>query len=310
MRRFRGFTLVELLVVIAIIGILIALLLPAVQAAREAARRMQCANNLKQLGLALHNYASVHRVFPPGFISPDINVWQEASEGAQGQSWMLQILPYIEQAALFDNWDFTKNVLGNVAVAQTDIACFYCPSRRNYVRSKDVKIMFQNWTKGGTDYGGCVGESNYFYDNGNQSDPPFDHQCSWLIPPLRNECGIFYANNTTKFADISDGTTSTLLVGELQRLYLQPGAYSPGAGTSLDGWAPGGVANLFDTDRDAGSNPGGVNNWMFEAPGSEHPGGAQFTMADGSVRFIDENVDTGVFEDMGSMAGDEVIDLP
>ena len=170
-RRF-AFTLVELLVVIAIIGILIALLLPAVQAAREAARRMQCSNNLKQIGLALHGYAASQRVFPPGAIAVDaytgstgnlfIDSWAEAATGSHGTSWMLQILPYMEQAGLFDQWNFNTNVLGNMVVATTDIAGFYCPSRRNTVRGEDVDIMFQGWTSGGTDYGGCVGESNYF----------------------------------------------------------------------------------------------------------------------------------------------------
>ena len=124
----RGLHLVELLVVITIIGILIALLLPAVQAAREAARRMQCSNNLKQIGLALHNYAQAKGVFPPGCIVStlysasdphDFNPWAEAGpspsppppNGPHGTSWMLMLLPYIELTNLYDRWDFTKNVL-------------------------------------------------------------------------------------------------------------------------------------------------------------------------------------------------------
>jgi len=134
-RRLRAraeriaFTLVELLVVITIIGILIALLLPAVQAAREAARRLQCSNHLKQIGLALHNYASAAGSLPPGAIAIDrtgitqlSNVWADAANGEHGTSWMLRILPYLEQGALFDHWDFTKNVRGNAAVAAVDIA--------------------------------------------------------------------------------------------------------------------------------------------------------------------------------------------
>ncbi len=180
-----GFTLVELLVVIAIIGILIALLLPAVQAAREAARRAQCSNNLKQIALALHNYHAQHMVFPPAAIAKlpaayqgyssngEVDVWGAAmgdhGHDGHGTSWMLQILPFIERAAIYEQWDFVHNttVVDNAALAKTEIAIFYCPSRRS--GEADPKIMFParyggsgdlvnpGWTTGGTDYGGCKG---------------------------------------------------------------------------------------------------------------------------------------------------------
>ncbi len=301
-----GFTLVELLVVITIIGILIGLLLPAVQAAREAARRMQCSNNLKQIGLALHNYHAARQAFPPGAISQTTNVTNEATSGAHGTSWMLQILPYMEQANLFDRWDFSKNVKGNRDVAEVDIPTFYCPSRRTTVR--DTKIMFDNWSKGGTDYGGCAGEWNMFYDDGYASAPPFNHTFTGTSP--QNERGIFDRNSSVIMAEIRDGTSGTLMIAELQRLYMDPDAYSPGAGTSCDGWAAGGVGNLFDTDLDAGSNPGGINNGMFESPGSEHPGGANVGLADGSIRFVSENIDNRLFQDLGSLSGGEAVQVP
>ena len=310
-----AFTLVELLVVITIIGILIALLLPAVQAAREAARRMQCTNNLKQLGLALHNYAAACKVFPPGAICrypPNSNPdpWVDASSstpGMHGTSWMVQILPYVEMAALHDKWDFSKNVLGNAAVAMTDVPAFYCPSRRGDVRTKDVAIMFQSWTAGGTDYGGCAGGGNYWSGAG---DPPCN-RVMWNSELVRDyELGVFTLNKATAFRDIPDGTSNTLMTGELQRLHESKLPYDDQChGISDDGWAVGGMATLFDTDVPPES-PGGISNWFAESAGSQHPGGANLGLADGSVQFFSENLDVAVFNALGSRDGGEVVQMP
>jgi prepilin-type N-terminal cleavage/methylation domain-containing protein len=317
-KRDRGFTLVELLVVIAIIGVLVALLLPAVQAAREAARRGQCVNNLKQLATAVHNAADSRRVFPPGFVSKTSisngNIWIEAQFGESGHSWMLETLPFMEQGPLYERWNFSLNVAQNAEAAQTDVPSFYCPSRRAGVRDEDRRSMFMEWQSGGTDYGGCMGAGNYFFDDGN-STGPFYHRYFFDVNALdrkETDLGIFYWNSKTKFSHITDGTSNTLMLGELQRIYYDSIPTSPftnGASSSLDGWAAGGVATLFDTDNDAASNPGGVNNWMFESPGSEHAGGANFAMGDVSVRFISENVDGELFEQLGTMAGGEVAPL-
>lgn len=194
-QRRRGFTLIELLVVIAIIAILVAILLPAVQAARESARRSQCQNNLKQIGLALHNYHNIHRRFPPGMIAtmftnitPSTALRQtnpveavqpnSATLGLHGTSWMLHILPALEFGTLTKQWLYTLNVYDNGMTtstvynpfrpAHTDIPGFYCPTRRadmntaklTYVKRIDsINPMPQTglWAKGGNDYSGNAG---------------------------------------------------------------------------------------------------------------------------------------------------------
>ena len=193
----RGFTLIELLVVITIIAILVAILLPAVQAAREQARRSQCQNNLKQIGLALHNYHNVHKKFPPGMIStqftnntsstsqrqtlPTEAIQQNsATLGLHGTSWILHILPGLEYKTLEKQWMYTLNVYDNgmynasgvptnpFRPAHTDIPTLYCPTRRGdmntakltYVKRPDSANPMPNvglWSKGGNDYSGCSG---------------------------------------------------------------------------------------------------------------------------------------------------------
>ncbi len=208
----RAFTLVELLVVITIIGVLIALLLPAMQAAREAARRVQCGNQMKQIGLALHHYIQTHSVFPPGCIVsvggfPEFDPWTEASQtgpGGHGTSWMLLILPYIEQANIHDRWNFAANVLGNATVAQTDIIGFYCPSRRNGLRRGDSKRMLSSsWVGGGTDYGGCLGAGNGWV---NDTKAHKFTDTSTVAEQWYNSAaiGIFSPNDATGFRAIQE----------------------------------------------------------------------------------------------------------
>jgi prepilin-type processing-associated H-X9-DG protein len=314
-------------VVIAIIGILVALLLPAVQAAREAARRAQCLNNLKQLGIALHNYHDSFKALPPGVVSAispavKMDTWTEAASaapGALGTSWIVATLPYFEEQVLHDQWNFSKNVMQNVVagkhVARTDIAGLYCPSRRTSVRSEDLKIMFQGWEKGGTDYGGCNGAGNTFLNDA--GGPPCTHRLNQNAPgeygTRHNGLGAFTYNDGIKLAEITDGTSATLMTGELQRLVAID---HNGNGTlceewSLDGWAVGGQATMFNTDWGFDPlNPGGINNQYFESPGSEHPGGAQFGLCDGSVRFIGEDIDERVFNYLGSRSTAEIVSLP
>jgi prepilin-type N-terminal cleavage/methylation domain-containing protein len=319
-RRRCGFTLVELLVVILVITLLMALLLPAVQMAREAARRARCSNNLKQIGLVLHSYSQSAETFPPGCVVstgtyPAYDPWTEAAAtdgaGQSGISWMVMILPYLDQANLHAQWDFNTNVRGNADTAQIDISIFYCPSRRYKLRMRDSHRMIDSsWTGGGTDYGGCLGAGNG-WDN---EDSSTNHH-KFAKTPIADErwdnplvVGILPPNYATPISAIKDGTSHTIVTGELQRL-----DGSIDQRTSQDGWALGGVATLFTTAKSETNGlyqKGGMNNNFFESPGSDHPQGANFGMADGTVHFLANGIDKQLFMYLGAMADGQSVELP
>lgn len=302
--RRGGFTLVEVLVVIAIIGILIALLLPAVQAAREAARRSQCTNNLKQLALGIHNYEGVYKTFPSGFITNYPKSPQTLERSYW--SWGALILGFIEQAPVRDQlrvgpiplWENLGTPTG-LATLQTPISTFVCPSDvgpplNNFGAAIDPAFATyeKRVTSDGTDRIE-IAKSNYVgvACSSNSTTPPSGDELSYGPPT-----GVLFSNSAVRFSDITDGTSNTALLGErcykLRNLFI-------GAGNAL-GFS-------FETTGYSSRNRSllaalgipywGINQTVINANHqnrgfhSLHPGGAQFALCDGSVRFISETID-------------------
>ena len=322
-RSLTGFTLVELLVVIAIIATLVGLLLPAVQGARESARRTQCGNNTKQLALAVLSYEAQQGTFPAASKTTEkdtclgcFDPWREAGLSSgftpgtrHGTSWILEVLPFLEQQSIADAWNRQTNVRGNATLAQTDIAVLYCPSRRSGIRTGSgdhLNLVDTSWRGGGTDYGGCYGRLDGFMNNTADRHRFCDMSASTQTPTIATDTsprvrhdsglldGLFHATEPRSAAAARDGLSNAILIGEMQRLRPLPGASGSAVynRTSYDGWAAGGVATLFNVCTDPHrSNPGGLNNLFFESPGSDHLGGATFAMGDGSVRFVSEFID-------------------
>jgi prepilin-type N-terminal cleavage/methylation domain-containing protein len=312
--RLRGFTLIELLVVIAIIAVLVALLLPAVQQAREAARRSQCKNNLKQLGLAIHNYHDTHRVFPPGYISRNVNTNDPASsDTGPGFSWGTMILPFADQAPLYNQLDLNLNATTatNINIAQATLAVFTCPSDPGPDRF--------TVNDGSDDYE--LPKANYvgIYGYGSVS----------MRPGAPDPAGLFYRNSRVRMADIIDGTSNVLMVGECASNHdfvngmpdisanstwyaAIPGAMRP-AGmmnpTMMEAHpslilghvgqaAMGGMMQMHHT-------PNTTNHIVNFS--SRHTGGVQFLLSDGSVHFLSENVDYNTFRFLGQRADGNVV---
>ena len=306
----RGFTLIELLVVIAIIAVLISLLLPAVQSAREAARRAQCVNNLMQIGLALNNYESAHYCYPPGVINPSGPI-DNLPKGVH-YNWMVQILPYLDQrnAAAHLNYRTGLYDVSNQTVRGLSIGTFVCPSD-----------PFRGF---GT--GGKLGQSSYAA-NYHDSESPID----------TSNNGVFYLNSATRLDQILDGASYTIFVGEHKsQPYL--------------GWASGTAATLRNTGsqpnstnafppliREDGSiDTKGVdpnfgpanseNNPELEPLPNEtqeqtrqrllrycggyssyHPGGCNILLGDGSVRFMKSSIGSQTFRKLGNRADGQLI---
>jgi prepilin-type N-terminal cleavage/methylation domain-containing protein/prepilin-type processing-associated H-X9-DG protein len=292
----RGFTLVELLVVIAIIGILIALLLPAVQAAREAARRMQCTNNLKQIGLAMHNFASANRgAFPPGRCNTPVSY-----------GWAVYVLPYIEQTALEQGFDRNANFYDpvNQPVVQTPLSVFQCPSdptgQRTFEmrRTPPANSAFDPPAYGAaSDYFACYGVWDASYGSAELRD------------------GIFQNNQVRSIAEILDGTSNTILAFEQAGRPSQwcdgklVEGYNQANGSWWGAWAAFNGAQVQGYDDSCTQSVGtcAVNCNNGRGVYAFHPGGANVLMADGSAHFLQSGTSLDVLYALATRASGETL---
>ncbi|HWL09813.1 MAG TPA: DUF1559 domain-containing protein [Planctomicrobium sp.] len=300
----RGFTLIELLVVIAIIAILVALLLPAVQQAREAARRSQCKNNLKQIGLALHNYHDTHQVFPPGCVSTSSNVgtgWCSTATSQAGQRapWTVMILPFLEQAVLYQEFRFDQKFTSwsSYAGSTTNHAAFQLKAMAVYKCPSDPLSAAEKVA------------ANYRGVQGGQTSPTTSH-CNYSGNSNRrfHTNGILFVNSRTAFRDITDGTSNVLLVGESHynttTANSSTGAYVGWASATNASTEGPYVGNLAAADGGINSSPvdpskADPREHQSNHFGSFHTGGAHFLLADGSVHFLSQNMDQGTFRGLG-----------
>lgn len=300
----RAFTLIELLVVIAIIAILIALLLPAVQQAREAARRTQCRNHLKQLGLALHNYVDVHGTLPPGHLETGV----DGPSYRHQFPWLVYLLPYADQAPLYNQINFSLSATDpvNAGPGSAIIPVFLCPSD---------PIGKTDPVYGPTNYLGCQGN---------------DAECR-----DRTCEGVFGHNTFTRLREITDGLSQTLAASETLKsdsnvstlpdnyVYSRDASVSaqniatcqslaPNASDRATRWIDGKPQfNMFNSSRgpndrllDCLAPSFGVSNF---AARSAHTGGVHALLCDGSVRFVSNSIDAGIFRALGTRAGGETV---
>jgi prepilin-type N-terminal cleavage/methylation domain-containing protein/prepilin-type processing-associated H-X9-DG protein len=294
----RGFTLIELLVAIAIIAILVGLLLPAVQSARDASRRAQCTNNLKQIGLALHNYEIAQQTFPPGYVS---NFDSSGDDTGPGWGWAAMLLPQFEQAPLFSSLNFSLAVEdpANSTGRIVSVADFLCPADNATV----YWAVNRDITTGSPLENICqVGPSNYVGVYGTGEPGPSGE-------------GLFFRNSRIDLRDITDGSAQTLAVGE--RSHRLGEATWVGSVTG---------AIMFPTDNDnvgryrTETSPGMVLGHIGEGTGPGDPrsdvnqyyslhlgGGVNFLFADGHVRFLTPSLDYNTYKALATRAGGEVV---
>jgi prepilin-type N-terminal cleavage/methylation domain-containing protein/prepilin-type processing-associated H-X9-DG protein len=290
MRRRSAFTLIELLFVVAIIAILIALLLPAIQSSREMARRLQCSNNMLQLGIALGNYASTHRMFPPGVVNdrgPILNL-----PVGYHYSWIVQILPYMEKGSIYRHFDFREGV--------------YAPSNQTARDARIQTLLCPSSPLRSLNYAGC------------------HHDVE--APIAADNMGILYLNSRVAYDDITDGPAYTIMVGEMRgggptmgwasgtRASLrntghpinEPDAHAPPKGStylsavsSSGNFDPKVVAEMVQDGILPVDYVGEFSSW--------HPTGSNFLFADGSVRLLKLSIDQHIYRFLGNRADGNLI---
>lgn len=322
MRLRKGFTLVELLVVITIIGILIALLLPAVQAAREAARRTQCSNNLKQMGVAVLNHESAHGHFPAGGWG-----WGWVGDPDQGfgrlqpGGWIYNCLPYLEQQALHDiglGKTFAEKRTLNRTMVATPLAIFQCPTRRRAMPYPTYSGYDLNWVNVEDPPSLRVVRSDYAVNCGDPNSIPHGKGPSRLEDgPSLTVCdynGMATQCSTVPAADVRDGTSNTIYAGEK---YLCPDGYATGTdGGDNESMYCGNNNDIARTTYYDATTPANSRTpmqdrpgfWSAERFGSAHSGGCNFLLCDGSVRTISYAVDARLFSYLGNRRDRQAID--
>ena len=321
-RRVSGFTLVELLVVIAIIGILIALLLPAVQAAREAARRSSCQNNMKQLGLALHNFHDTFKHFPAGAQENVERQPNTVSGYIKGTSWLVFILPFNEQQSVYDLYDFELPYTDEVnnAVGNIEIPGYKCPSGAKNRSTNAAEQTDDGTYNHTTHYYGVMGPSSranpsvvtyngntYNYTVGNATTNGA-YATDGVLGQYRDQAGSVTTKHYVDLAEILDGSSNTLMVAE-RSMNLPSGqtndyrswvrGQNGGSGTTKNVTYP-----LNSTFYSGGNN---FNDISF---GSNHPGGCNFILGDASGRFISETIDLNLYKCLASVKHREVASVP
>lgn len=310
-RGRRGFTLIELLVVIAIIAILIALLLPAVQQAREAARRSTCKNNLKQIGLALHNYHDTHSRFPPGGIGWSFTAGQGDNPQLNSMGPLVMILPFMDMANIYNQFDFSLSYANpaNVALAENVIPAYLCPSYAGETVNSEhgYRGWNSNTKKAITNYLGVAGYATTGSRVGVTSGTS--------LPSAQR--GIFWPNSNTRMRDITDGSSNTFIYGEFRPSIMSDvGWGSNGScydnrcspwvrGITLEG--SGAVKVMRYGPNQVFPKTAYASDWTVLPFSSQHVGGVHMLNTDGSVVFVSENVDINVWRYRGSVSDGQVI---